>query len=500
MSVGRRSGDRDVQLFSFGDLFPRSARGGALPPGQRAISSFPRYGVQLARPDPPVPERPLIEVEGLQIEAVELDAASLQNLPRVDLVADFHCVAGWTARGLRWEGVRLRDVYETLVAREPAAAAAITHIRAVGRDGWRAVLVLEDALTDDVLIADRLDGAPLPVEHGGPLRLVSASQYGYKSVKHLCRIELRAGAPAESRRNRLPWNPFAEHPRARVLHEERHRTLPAWAVRWINIRVIHPFPYILGYVGALRTRRAKASAQRIAGKGSRTWMRLPNDAHESRPWRIREIAPDFIVEDVWALPVHGGAKDFQALLEMMASFDPANAKSLPTRFLWRLRDRLGRWFDLGRISAPIGNGRDAAAGKLPIPGTSETSLTGRLPDDLRNTAVDLDFGSLPFAPLYRTDVEFAAELSNRTVHGVMHLAWVDQGEARFQGQMAVYVKPRGWLGKGYMALIKPFRYRVVYPALMRQIERAWKTRVDGELAQTRGSRAVEGPSPRRSEP
>ena len=57
----------------------------------------------------------------------------------------------------------------------------------------------------------------------------------------------------------------------------------------------------------------------------------------------------------------------------------------------------------------------------------------------------------------------------------MHLAWVDQGEGRYQGQMAVYVKPRGPLGKGYMALIKPFRYWVVYPALMRQIERAWNS-------------------------
>jgi Protein of unknown function (DUF2867) len=195
-------------------------------------------------------------------------------------------------------------------------------------------------------------------------------------------------------------------------------------------------------------------------------MRLPNAAHESRPWRIREIAPDFTVEDVWALPVHGGAEDFQTLLEIMASGDPANAESLATRMLWRVRWRLGSWF-----------GWDDAAGKLPIPGTDETSLTDRLPDDLRNTAADLDFGSLPFAPLYRTGVEFAAEVSNQTVHGVMHLVWVDQGEGRYHGQMAVYVKPRGRLGKGYMALIKPFRYWVVYPALMRQIERAWNARM-----------------------
>jgi uncharacterized protein DUF2867 len=88
----------------------------------------------------------------------------------------------------------------------------------------------------------------------------------------------------------------------------------------------------------------------------------------------------------------------------------------------------------------------------------------------------MDFGSLPFVPLYRTDTEFAAELSNRTVHAAMHLAWVDEGGDRYRGEMAVYVKPRGAFGKGYMALIKPFRHWIVYPALLKQTERAWRTR------------------------
>src|SRR5437762_2582529 len=173
--------------------------------------------------------------------------------------------------------------------------------------------------------------------------------------------------------------------------------------------------------GAAKCARVRWSFSLVA----KLIMRLPNAAHESRPWRIREIAPDFRLEDVWALPVQGGAEDFQTLLELVVSSDPANAESLPTRVLWRVRDRLGKWFGLDRIAAPIDSGPDDAAGKLPIPGTNETSLTARLPDDLRNTAADLAFDSLPFAPLYRTDVEFAAEVSNQTVHGVMHLAWVD---------------------------------------------------------------------------
>ncbi len=193
-------------------------------------------------------------------------------------------------------------------------------------------------------------------------------------------------------------------------------------------------------------------------------MRLPNAAHESRPWRIREIAPDFTVEDVWALPVHGRAEDFPALVEVMASLDPGRGASVATRALFRVRWRLGRWF-----------GWDDGPAKLPIPGRSEASLTDRLPGDLRNTTAGMHFGPRLFTPLYRTDVEFAAELSNQTVHAVMHLAWVDQGEDHYQGQMAVYVKPRGRLGKEYMALIAPFRHWIVYPSLMRQIERAWNS-------------------------
>ncbi len=226
-------------------------------------------------------------------------------------------------------------------------------------------------------------------------------------------------------------------------------------------------------------------------------MRLPNAAHESGFWRIREIAHDFTLEDVWALPVQGGAGDFRSLLEVMTSGDLISSASAPTRLLWRARDRLGSWFGLGRTSAPIGNDCDGPAGHLPIPGTSETSLTDRLPDDLRHTAADLRFDSVPFVPLYRTDVEFAAELSNRTVHAVMHLAWVDQGDGRYQGQMAVYVKPRGPLGEGYMALIKPFRYWVVYPALLRQVERAWNMRLPGSAEFSNGPVPVLGSSERK---
>jgi hypothetical protein len=135
-------------------------------------------------------------------------------------------------------------------------------------------------------------------------------------------------------------------------------------------------------------------------------------------------------------------------------------------------------------------GLDEPAEALPIPGTRVTSLSERLPEDLRGTVSGMEFERLPFTPLYRTDAEFAAEISNKTVHGVMHLAWVELADGGFQGQMAVYVKPRGALGQAYMALIRPFRHLIVYPALMRQTEQTWNARSQRERHASGQARTV----------
>jgi hypothetical protein len=201
-------------------------------------------------------------------------------------------------------------------------------------------------------------------------------------------------------------------------------------------------------------------------------VRVPNEVQLSRPWRIHSVVADFTLEDVWTLPaIRGGEDDFGSVVEMAARSDPSNADSAPTRVLWGVRDRLGEWFDLGRISTTAS--RD---NRLPIPGTREFSVGERLPENLRGSANDVHFDHLPFVPLYRTENEFAAEISNQTVHGVMHLGWVDRDGGTYQAQMAVYVKPRGRFGRAYMAFIKPFRYWIVYPALERELERAWRHR------------------------
>jgi hypothetical protein len=199
-------------------------------------------------------------------------------------------------------------------------------------------------------------------------------------------------------------------------------------------------------------------------------VRLPNAAHEARPWVISLIAPDFELLDVWALPAEGARDEFTDFLEVMASFDPAHAGSAASRALFAVRLRLGEWFGWDEVK------------ERPIPGCTETTLRDRLPVELRGSADSPVIGSAiretagGFDPLYRTDDEWAAEISNGTVHGVMHLGWVEQGDSRYRAQMAVYVKPRGRLGSAYLRLIEPFRHLVVYPALTRQVGRTWDAR------------------------
>ena len=196
--------------------------------------------------------------------------------------------------------------------------------------------------------------------------------------------------------------------------------------------------------------------------------RLPNSAHAAHPWMIQQVAPDFELLDAWALPAEGGPGDFDRFLEAVICLDPTRAGSMASRALFILRFRLGRWF-----------GWDDPTSKLPIPGDTSTSLRARLPRELRDSAAGIHNSLLAAhggAPLYRVGNEAAIEISNATVHGVLHLAWVDQGNGRHRGQMGIYVKPRGPLGSFYVRLIGPFRHLVVYPALTRQVGLAWNAR------------------------
>jgi len=202
-----------------------------VPPGQRVIDWFPRFGVDLSRPAPQVPADPTIEIGGAVSESISIPVADLVTLPRRRLNADFHCVSGWTTLGLRWEGVPFADFYRLVIEPALRPGTVVTHIVFRGLDGFRSVVMIEDALDDDVLLADHLDGHPLSPDHGAPVRLVSPAQYGYLSTKHLSRIDVHTTTPTGGRRSFVLDVLLHSHPRARVWQEERHGTLPGRMVR-----------------------------------------------------------------------------------------------------------------------------------------------------------------------------------------------------------------------------------------------------------------------------
>jgi len=191
-------------------------------------------------------------------------------------------------------------------------------------------------------------------------------------------------------------------------------------------------------------------------------MRLPETAHTSRPWRIHELTRDFRVEDVWELPWRGGADDFGSLVEGFTSGDPSQDSPAVVRALFAIRWKLGELLGWDDPGSGIGS-------RVP-------TLGDRLPANLRDGPSGPEFDGLPFKSLYLTDDEWAAEIANRTMHGVLHIGRVPDGTGGYRAHMAVLVKPNGLLGNLYMAAIKPFRHLIVYPSIMRQIEREWRAR------------------------
>lgn len=188
-------------------------------------------------------------------------------------------------------------------------------------------------------------------------------------------------------------------------------------------------------------------------------MTLPSTAHTSRPWRIHELTRDFRLDGVWALPTPGDADDFPRLVEGVTSNDPSKSPSRAVRTLFAIRWKIGERFGW--------DSPDAA------PDSRVPTLRDRLPADLRDGPSGPDFDALPFTSLYLLDDEFAAEIANRTMHGVLHIGWVPDESGGYRGQMAIYVKRNGLFGTLYMAAIRPFR-SLIYPLMMRQVARNWR--------------------------
>ena len=127
-----------------------------------------------------------LTVDGLVDHPLDLTLTDLQARPATRLVKDFQCVTGWRVPGVHWEGVLLSDLLD-----EAGVAPSARAITFESFDGtYTESLTLDEARRADVIAAYSMSDGPLSREHGGPVRLLVAPMYGYKSIKWLARIHV----------------------------------------------------------------------------------------------------------------------------------------------------------------------------------------------------------------------------------------------------------------------------------------------------------------------
>jgi DMSO/TMAO reductase YedYZ molybdopterin-dependent catalytic subunit len=125
-------------------------------------------------------------VTGNVSRELTLTTEELNKRPRTRLTADFQCVTGWRVPNVHWEGVRLADILD-----EAGADSDQHAVQFVSYDGtYTESLTMAEARRPDVLVVDTLDGKPIGRAHGGPVRMLIAPMYGYKSCKWLSEIRV----------------------------------------------------------------------------------------------------------------------------------------------------------------------------------------------------------------------------------------------------------------------------------------------------------------------
>jgi DMSO/TMAO reductase YedYZ molybdopterin-dependent catalytic subunit len=126
-----------------------------------------------------------LTVKGLVDNPRSWNWEEFQNLPRSKVFSDFHCVTRWSRLGNLWEGVRTIDLLKHFSV---LAEARFVFVHAYD-SGWTTNMTLETFVAEDSILADTHDGEPIPLEHGGPLRLVIPKLYAWKSAKWVRTLE-----------------------------------------------------------------------------------------------------------------------------------------------------------------------------------------------------------------------------------------------------------------------------------------------------------------------
>jgi DMSO/TMAO reductase YedYZ molybdopterin-dependent catalytic subunit len=156
-----------------------------LPPGQHLVPNLQVLDLgmhpQISR------DEWRLEIAGLVEHPTVLDWPALLALPQTERTSDFHCVTTWSRYDCRWQGVSFAALLDRVCPTEEARYAFFT-----ASDGYTTNTPIDPLTDPDAMLAHSLDGAPLPVEHGGPLRVILPQLYAWKGAKWVSRIEFFA--------------------------------------------------------------------------------------------------------------------------------------------------------------------------------------------------------------------------------------------------------------------------------------------------------------------
>jgi hypothetical protein len=189
-------------------------------------------------------------------------------------------------------------------------------------------------------------------------------------------------------------------------------------------------------------------------------MRIDPAEFRARPLRTHAVLHDVPLEDAWAVPLAGGGagrtvQDVRAVMTAGLDAAPAFVKGL----FW-LRNRIGGLFGWDRPRAAWG---------------AETYASRLSPADRARSLVAPGTPDGSFRLLYRFEDEQLDELRNSTVHAFLSLS-IGQAPDGYVAYLGIFVRPVNRFTGLYMAAIAPFRRRIVYPAIIRNMQRTWVSR------------------------
>ncbi len=150
-----------------------------LPPGQIEVERLRVLNISSV-PDIEIDDY-VLRVTGKVANELELSYEDLTSMDHVEIEIPAHCVEGWSVLGIKWEGVSAEKI---MLMSDPGNS---EFVLLKSLDGYSTSVPVEYFRRG--ILALKMDGKTIPVEHGFPVRAVIPDLYFWKSAKWLCEIE-----------------------------------------------------------------------------------------------------------------------------------------------------------------------------------------------------------------------------------------------------------------------------------------------------------------------